>query len=141
MGETKVICQVRAIERRCLLFSEIVEGMVTANIQMLPRATQTRSMRESVSGKVGEGHTKFRDSSGALYVPLSISILLVKDHMDRLRCHTGRWRHKDGEHHGRLRGARRGLWNMRKRELSKRYLCAIVSGQSVVGIVDGEPDA
>jgi ribonuclease PH len=53
MGETKVICQVSVEEKVPLFLKNSGKGWLTAEYSMLPRATQTRSMRESVSGRVG----------------------------------------------------------------------------------------
>src|SRR5512139_2753506 len=53
MGETKVICQVSVEEKVPAFLRNSGKGWLTAEYSMLPRATQTRSMRESVSGRVG----------------------------------------------------------------------------------------
>lgn len=51
-GETKVLCNA-SVERRVPLFMRGEgRGWVTAEYSMLPRATHTRSMRESAKGKV-----------------------------------------------------------------------------------------
>ncbi len=53
MGETKVICQVSVEEKVPSFLKNSGKGWLTAEYSMLPRATQTRSTRESVSGKMG----------------------------------------------------------------------------------------
>ncbi len=53
MGETKVICSASIEEKVPLFLKDQRKGWVTAEYGMLPRSTQTRMMRESVSGKIG----------------------------------------------------------------------------------------
>ena len=53
MGETKVICGVSVEEKVPSFLRNSGKGWLTAEYSMLPSATKTRSMRESVSGKVG----------------------------------------------------------------------------------------
>lgn len=53
MGDTKVICSATIEEKVPLFLKDQRKGWVTAEYGMLPRSTQTRTMRESVAGKVG----------------------------------------------------------------------------------------
>ena len=53
MGETKVICGISIEEKVPPFLKNTGKGWLTAEYSMLPRATQSRTMRESVSGKVG----------------------------------------------------------------------------------------
>jgi len=53
MGETKVICVVSVEEKVPPFLRNSGKGWLTAEYAMLPRATQTRNTRESVSGRVG----------------------------------------------------------------------------------------
>ena len=53
MGETRVICSASIEEKVPLFLKDQRRGWVTAEYSMLPRSTQIRMMRESVSGKVG----------------------------------------------------------------------------------------
>ena len=53
MGETKVICGISIEEKVPPFLKNSGKGWLTAEYSMLPRATQSRTMRESVSGKVG----------------------------------------------------------------------------------------
>ena len=53
MGETKVICGISIEEKVPPFLKNSGKGWLTAEYAMLPRATQSRTMRESVSGKVG----------------------------------------------------------------------------------------
>ncbi len=53
MGDTRVICSASIEEKVPLFLKDQRKGWVTAEYSMLPRSTQIRMMRESVSGKVG----------------------------------------------------------------------------------------
>jgi ribonuclease PH len=53
MGDTRVICSASVEDRVPLFLKDQKRGWVTAEYGMLPRSTQSRMMRESVSGKVG----------------------------------------------------------------------------------------
>ncbi|HUO76965.1 MAG TPA: ribonuclease PH [Thermodesulfovibrionales bacterium] len=53
MGDTKVICSASVEERVPLFLRDQKKGWVTAEYGMLPRSTQTRMTRESVTGKIG----------------------------------------------------------------------------------------
>jgi ribonuclease PH len=53
VGDTKVICTASVEERVPPFLRGSGKGWVTAEYAMLPRATQTRSIRESSKGKVG----------------------------------------------------------------------------------------
>ena len=66
MGETKVICQVSVEEKVPVFLKNSGKGWLTAEYSMLPRSTKTRSMRESVSGRVGgRTHEHYRRICGA----------------------------------------------------------------------------
>ena len=53
MGETKVICSVSIEEKVPPFLKNSGKGWLTAEYSMLPRATASRNMRESVTGRVG----------------------------------------------------------------------------------------
>jgi len=53
MGETKVICGVSVEEKVPPFLRNSGKGWLTAEYSMLPRSTHTRSVRESVTGRVG----------------------------------------------------------------------------------------
>ncbi len=53
MGETKVICGVSIEEKVPPFLKNTGKGWLTAEYAMLPRATPSRTVRESVTGKVG----------------------------------------------------------------------------------------
>lgn len=53
MGDTKVICSASIEEKVPQFLKDQKKGWITAEYGMLPRSTQTRMVRESVTGKVG----------------------------------------------------------------------------------------
>ncbi len=53
MGDTRVICAATIEDKVPPFLKDQKKGWVTAEYGMLPRSTQTRMMRESVSGRVG----------------------------------------------------------------------------------------
>jgi len=52
LGKTRVICTASVEEKVPLFLKDQNRGWITAEYSMLPRATQTRTMRESASGRV-----------------------------------------------------------------------------------------
>jgi len=53
MGETKVICGVSIEDKVPAFLKNSGKGWLTAEYSMLPRATQSRTVREAVTGRVG----------------------------------------------------------------------------------------
>jgi len=53
MGETKVICGVSVEEKVPAFLKNTGKGWLTAEYSMLPRSTQSRSIRESTAGRIG----------------------------------------------------------------------------------------
>lgn len=53
MGNTKVICTASIEDKVPPFLKDQNKGWVTAEYSMLPRATQTRTLREAISGKIG----------------------------------------------------------------------------------------
>jgi ribonuclease PH len=53
MGETRVICTASIEDKVPLFLRDQKRGWVTAEYSMLPRATQVRTVRESIQGRVG----------------------------------------------------------------------------------------
>lgn len=53
MGNTKIICSASIEEKVPMFLKDQRKGWVTAEYGMLPRSTQTRMVRESVSGRIG----------------------------------------------------------------------------------------
>jgi ribonuclease PH len=53
LGKTVVLCAVSVEDRQPGFLRGTTQGWVTAEYSMLPRSTQTRNQRESVSGRIG----------------------------------------------------------------------------------------
>jgi ribonuclease PH len=53
LGRTRVLCAVSVEDRQPGFLRGTTKGWVTAEYSMLPRATNTRGQRESVSGRIG----------------------------------------------------------------------------------------
>src|SRR5215831_16627788 len=53
MGQTRVLCAVSVEDRVPPFLRGQNQGWITAEYAMLPRATQTRTPRESVNGRIG----------------------------------------------------------------------------------------
>lgn len=53
MGETKVLCTISVEEKVPPFLKNSGKGWLTAEYSMLPRSTHTRSIRESVAGRIG----------------------------------------------------------------------------------------
>lgn len=53
MGDTKVICSASMEDKVPPFLKDQKRGWITAEYGMLPRSTQTRMMRESVTGRIG----------------------------------------------------------------------------------------
>src|SRR5688572_2072248 len=53
LGKTVVLCAVSVEDRQPGFLRGTTKGWVTAEYSMLPRATQTRSQRESTRGRIG----------------------------------------------------------------------------------------
>ncbi len=56
LGETKVICSVSVEEKVPAFLKDTGMGWITAEYAMLPRATHTRTVRDSVTGKKGRSY-------------------------------------------------------------------------------------
>ena len=76
MGNTKVICAATIEERVPPFLKDQKKGWITAEYSMLPRATQTRTVRESSSGRVsGRTHEIQRLIGRALRSVVDLSSL------------------------------------------------------------------
>jgi ribonuclease PH len=76
MGNTKVLCAATIEERVPPFLKDQRRGWVTAEYAMLPRATPTRTMRESISGKIsGRTHEIQRLIGRALRSVVDLSSL------------------------------------------------------------------
>jgi hypothetical protein len=91
------------------------EGWVTAEYGMLPRATNTRNMREAASGKQGGRTLEIQRLIGrSLRAVVDLAALGERTDHARLRRAAGRWRHAHRGDHRRLRRAGRCLRALKK---------------------------
>ena len=109
-GDTKVLCAASVTEGVPRWRKGSGLGWVTAEYAMLPRATHTRSDRESVRGRIGgRTHEISRLIGRSLRAAVDLRALGENTHRHRLRRAAGRRRHPDRVDHRGVRGAgRRG---------------------------------
>jgi len=140
MGETKVICQVSVEEKVPAFLRNSGKGWLTAEYSMLPRATQTRSMRESVSGKVGgRTHEIQRLIGRALRSIVNLDIIGEKTiwiDCDVIQADGGT---RTASITGAYVALVEALWNMKKKGVIQKIPLRDSVGAISVGIVDGEP--
>ena len=76
MGNTRVICTASIEDRVPLFLKDQKKGWITAEYSMLPRATQTRSLRESSTGRIsGRTHEIQRLIGRALRSVVDMSVI------------------------------------------------------------------
>lgn len=76
MGNTKVICTASIEEKVPQFLKDQKKGWITAEYSMLPRATKTRTMRESTLGRIsGRTHEIQRLIGRALRAVVDLSII------------------------------------------------------------------
>ena len=76
MGDTKVICGVSVEEKVPPFLRNSGKGWLTAEYSMLPRATQSRSTREAITGRIGgRTHEIQRLIGRALRAVLNLDII------------------------------------------------------------------
>jgi ribonuclease PH len=140
MGETKVICQVSVEEKVPAFLKNSGKGWLTAEYSMLPRATQTRSMRESVSGRVGgRTHEIQRLIGRALRSIVNLDVIGEKTiwiDCDVIQADGGT---RTASITGAYVALVEALWNMKKRGVIQKIPLRDSVGAISVGIVDGEP--
>ena len=140
MGETKVICQVSVEEKVPAFLKNSGKGWLTAEYSMLPRATQTRSMRESVSGRVGgRTHEIQRLIGRALRSIVNLDIIgerTIWIDCDVIQADGGT---RTASITGGYVALVEALWNMKKRGVIQKIPLRDSVGAISVGIVDGEP--
>lgn len=140
MGETKVICQVSVEEKVPAFLKNSGKGWLTAEYAMLPRATQTRSMRESVSGRVGgRTHEIQRLIGRALRSIVNLDIIGEKTiwiDCDVIQADGGT---RTASITGAYVALVEALWNMKKKGIIGKIPLRDSVGAISVGIVDGEP--
>jgi ribonuclease PH len=140
MGETKVICQVSVEEKVPAFLRNSGKGWLTAEYSMLPRATQTRSMRESVNGKVGgRTHEIQRLIGRALRSIVNLDIIGEKTiwiDCDVIQADGGT---RTASITGAYVALVEALWNMKKRGMIQKIPLRDSVAAISVGMVDGEP--
>ncbi len=140
MGETKVICQVSVEDKVPAFLKNSGKGWLTAEYSMLPRATQTRSMREAVSGRVGgRTHEIQRLIGRALRSVVNLDIIgerTIWVDCDVIQADGGT---RTASITGGYVALIEALWNMKKKGIINKIPLRDSVGAISVGIVDGEP--
>jgi len=140
MGETKVICQVSVEEKVPAFLKNSGKGWLTAEYSMLPRATQSRSMREAVSGRIGgRTHEIQRLIGRALRSIVNLDIIgerTIWIDCDVIQADGGT---RTASITGSYVALVEALWNMKKRGIIDKIPLRDSVGAISVGIVDGEP--
>ena len=140
MGNTRVICTASIEDKVPLFLKDQKRGWITAEYSMIPRSTQTRTLRESIAGRIsGRTHEIQRLIGRALRSVVDLSV--IGERTIWVDCDV--IQADGGTRTGEIRGAficlsdalkyalRNGL--IEKMPL-KDYLAAIS-----VGVVNGEP--
>jgi ribonuclease PH len=139
MGETKVICQVSVEEKVPAFLKNSGKGWLTAEYSMLPRSTQTRSMRESVSGRVGgRTHEIQRLIGRALRAVVNLDIIGEKTiwvDCDVIQADGGT---RTASITGGYVALVEALWNMKKKGIIEKIPLRDSVAAISVGMVDGE---
>jgi ribonuclease PH len=140
MGETKVICNVSIEDKVPPFLRNSGKGWLTAEYSMLPRATQSRTIREAVSGKMGgRTHEIQRLIGRALRAVLNLDIIgerTIWIDCDVIQADGGT---RTASITGGFVALVEALWNLKKRgAIEKIPLRDSVAAVSV-GIVRGEP--
>ena len=140
MGETKVICQVSVEEKVPAFLKNSGKGWLTAEYSMLPRSTQTRSMRESVAGRVGgRTHEIQRLIGRALRSIVNLDIIgerTIWVDCDVIQADGGT---RTASITGAYVALVEALWNMKKKGTIGKIPLRDSIGAISVGVVDGEP--
>ncbi len=75
LGDTKVICSVSVEDRVPNFLKDTGMGWITAEYAMLPRATHTRTVRDSVTGKKGRSYEIQRLIGRSLRAVVDLTLL------------------------------------------------------------------
>ena len=137
-GETHVLCAASLEDKPPPWLRGQGRGWVTAEYAMLPRATSTRTRRESTTGKVSGRTQEIQRLIGrSLRAVVDLGTRRAADH-DRLRRAAGRRRHAHRRDHRRLGRAHDCLkWMVQRSILKDSPLSDHVAAVSC-GIVKGE---
>jgi len=140
MGETKVICGISIEEKVPPFLKNSGKGWLTAEYSMLPRATQSRTIRESVSGKVGgRTHEIQRLIGRALRAVVNLDVIgerTIWVDCDVIQADGGT---RTASITGGFVALVEALWSLKKRgAIAKVPLRDSIAAVSA-GIVNGEP--
>lgn len=139
MGDTKVICGVSIEEKVPPFLKNSGRGWLTAEYSMLPRSTQTRNMREAVTGRIGgRTHEIQRLIGRALRAILNLDIIgertiwidcdvIQADGGTRTACITGGYV-----------ALVEALWSMKKKGVIEKIPLRDSVAAISVGLVNGE---
>jgi ribonuclease PH len=140
MGETKVICNVSIEEKVPPFLRNSGKGWLTAEYSMLPRATQSRTVREAVSGKLGgRTHEIQRLIGRALRAVLNLDIIgerTIWIDCDVIQADGGT---RTASITGGFVALVEALWNLKKRGAIQKIPLRDSVAAISVGIVQGEP--
>lgn len=139
MGDTKVICSVSIEDKVPPFLKNTNKGWITAEYSMLPRATQSRSLRESVVGRIGgRTHEIQRLIGRALRAIVNLDLLGERTlwiDCDVIQADGGT---RTASITGSYVALVDALWNLKKRGIIEKIPLKDSVAAVSVGIVDGE---
>lgn len=139
MGETKVICGVSIEEKVPPFLRNSGKGWLTAEYSMLPRATHNRTVRESVTGRIGgRTHEIQRLIGRALRAIINLDILGERTlwvDCDVIQADGGT---RTASITGGYVALVEALWGMKKRGMIEKIPLRGSVAAISVGIVNGE---
>jgi ribonuclease PH len=138
MGETKVICGVSIEDKVPPFLRNSGKGWLTAEYSMLPRSTQTRSVREAVSGRVGgRTHEIQRLIGRALRAVVNLDVIgerTIWIDCDVIQADGGT---RTASITGGYVALVEALWGMKKRGVAEKIPLRDSVAAISVGLVDG----
>ncbi|MCX7856726.1 MAG: ribonuclease PH [Deltaproteobacteria bacterium] len=139
MGDTKVICSVSVEDKVPPFLKNTGKGWITAEYSMLPRATHTRSIRESVTGRIGgRTHEIQRLIGRALRAVVNLDLIGERTlwiDCDVIQADGGT---RTASITGSYVALVDALWNMKKRGLIEKIPLNDSVAAISVGIIGGE---
>ncbi len=139
MGDTKVICSVSVEDKVPPFLKNTGKGWITAEYSMLPRATHTRSLRESVTGRIGgRTHEIQRLIGRALRAIVNLDLIGERTlwiDCDVIQADGGT---RTASITGGYVALVDALWNMKKRGLIEKIPVNDSVAAISVGIIGGE---
>ena len=139
MGDTKVICSVSVEDKVPPFLKNSGKGWITAEYSMLPRATHTRSIRESVTGRIGgRTHEIQRLIGRALRAIVNLDLIGERTlwiDCDVIQADGGT---RTASITGGYVALVDALWNMKKKGMIEKIPLSDSVAAISVGIVEGE---